>query len=236
MSFILEVKNLTKDFCSQRKKIFRALDNLSFSLHNGQILAVLGPNGAGKTTLLKVIATLIMPNKGSILINGTNNEEKIKSYIGLVSDEERSFYWRLSGRQNLEFFAALYGLDKRQTQNRINELLQLFKVDYQEKRFDSYSTGMKRRFALMRALIHNPELLLLDEPFRSLDYNTTFLLRNFIQENLVKKEGKTVIFTTHHTDEVLGYADLFMFLHQGKILDWGEPCLERLSLLSKKTF
>lgn len=234
MKHILEVEKLTKDFIPplsftklvkldfRHRRPTRALEDVSFSLKKGQILGVLGPNGAGKTTLLKIIATLILPDKGSVTVNGYRlgiDDDKIKSFIGLVSSQERSFYWRLSGRQNLEFFASMY--DLKNTKDKIEELFKLFEIDYQDNRFDSYSTGMKQKFALIRGLLNDPELLLLDEPTKSLDYVTALNLRDFIKEDLVRKRGKTVIFTTHHMDEALDFCDLFMILHKGRVYALG---------------
>ena len=233
MDYILKVEHITKDFTPplsfrellslnlKGRSSTRALEDLSFLLERGKILGILGPNGAGKTTLLKIIATLILPDKGTISINGSQLEEEIKASVGLVLDEERSFYWRISGRENLEFFAALYGLSPKTAKARIDELLELFEVDYALKRFDSYSTGMKKRFALMRALLHNPELLLLDEPTKSLDYTGGLNLRSFIKETLVKEKGKAVIFTTHQMEEALDFADLVMILHKGRLFAFG---------------
>jgi ABC-2 type transport system ATP-binding protein len=233
---MLKVSGVTKDFLLplsfrslatldlRRHSSARALDNVSFEIAKGAILAVLGPNGAGKTTLLKVISTLIVPEKGAVEMNGWSvgrDDERIKASVGLVASCERSFYWRLTGRQNLEFFAAMYGLYGRNAKARIENLLQLFKIDYEDKRFDSYSTGMQQKFGLMRALLHDPELLLLDEPTKSLDYSTARDFRNFIKEHLVKNRKKTVIFTTHHMEEALDFADLFMILDQGRILAFG---------------
>lgn len=230
---MLEVKGVTKDFMPplsftqlakldfKHRRPMRALEDVSFSLERGKILGILGPNGAGKTTLLKIIATLILPDKGGILVNGHNCEDKIKSTIGLVIEEERSFYWQLTGRQNLEFFATLYNLDKKTTKERISELFRLFEIDYADKRFSSCSTGMKRRFTLMRSLIHSPQLMLLDEPTKSLDYTTALELRNFIKDKLVKKEGKTAIFTTHNMDEASDICDLFIILHRGRVCGMG---------------
>jgi len=232
--YILEVEKLTKYFIPplsfsrlikldfKHRRPTTALKDVSFSLKKGKILAILGPNGAGKTTLLKIIATLILPDKGSVVVSdwrlGTY-DDKIKSFIGLISSQERSFYWRLTGRQNLEFFASMYGL--KDIKNRIEELLQLLQIDYADKRFDSYSTGMKQKFALARGLLHDPELILFDEPTKSLDYVSALNLRNFIKEDLVKKKGKTVIFTTHNMDEALDFCDLFMILHVGKLYAQG---------------
>jgi ABC-2 type transport system ATP-binding protein len=234
VEYILEVDGLTKNFIHPLSfsKLFRldfrhrnptrALEAVSFSLEKGKMLGVLGPNGAGKTTLLKIIATLILPDKGSVVVNGCRlgiDDDEIKSFIGLVSSQERSFYWRLTGRQNLDFFAIMYDLEN--AKDRIEELFNLFEIDYQDDRFDSYSTGMKQKFALMRGLLHNPEFLLLDEPTKSLDYSTAVNLRNFIKEDLVRKKGKTVIFTTHNMDEASDFCDLFMILHKGRLYALG---------------
>lgn len=236
MAPFLEVKNITKDFFPpitpnqllklnfQQTAGARVLDGISFSLNKGLILCVLGPNGAGKTTLLKIISTLILPDNGSINVNGLilgKDDEKIRANIGLVAEDDKSFYWRLTGRQNLEFFASLYGLEKKQIKTRIMELLGLFEVDYENKRFDTYSTGMKKRFALMRGMLHNPQLLLLDEPEKSLDYTSSLKLKNIIQKEISQTQGKTVIFTTHLLDEALQFADTFLLLYKGKLRAFG---------------
>jgi len=236
MEPIMEVKDVTKDFIPafsftellkfnfKRASTTRAIDGLSFTLNKGSSLAILGPNGAGKTTLLKILSTLILPDKGSVKINGSYldvQDEKIKASIGFAGAAERSFYWRLTGRQNLEFFSAMYGLDKAAASSRICALFKLFGVTYQDKRFDSYSAGMQQKFALMRALIHDPPILLLDEPTKSLDYASSLELRSFIKEVLVKKQRKTLVFTTHQMDEALGFADMLMILHYGRLFAYG---------------
>ena len=231
MGNIIEITNLTKIFYApgfpwQKKKPTTALSNVNLEIKEGQCFALLGPNGAGKTTLLKIISTLILPDKGTVTVNGYqtgNDDEKIKSQIGLVSSQERSFYWRLSGKQNLEFFAAMYGLDKKGTNARIKELFSLLQINHleQDRRFGSYSTGMKQKFSLIRALLHEPRILLLDEPTKSLDYKTATDFRNFIRQGLVKRQRKTVIFTTHHMDEALDFGDYFLLLHKGRLFASG---------------
>jgi len=235
----IEIKQLTKDFIpslSFRKLLrldfkhtrpTRALEDISFSLKKGEILGVLGPNGAGKTTLLKIIATLVLPDKGIVIISRNKvgkDDEKIKFLIGLATSEERSFYWRLTGKQNLEFFASLYDLNKRQSESRIQHLLKLFNIDYINKRFDSYSAGMKRNLSIVRALLHNPEILLLDEPTKSLDYNSACQLRNFIKKET--QQGRTIICATHNMEEAEDLCNLFLILHKGRI--YGLGSLEEL--------
>ncbi len=236
MEPILEVKDVTKNFFPafsltellkfnfKSAGATRAIDSLSFTLDKGSSLGILGPNGAGKTTLLKVLSTLILPDKGSVKVNGyylEKQDEKIKASIGFAGSSERSFYWRLTGKQNLEFFAAMYGFDRTGCASRIHDLFKLFGVTYQDKRFDSYSAGMQQKFALMRALIHDPPILLLDEPTKSLDYASSLELRSFIKEVLVKKQRKTVVFTTHQMDEALGFADILMILNYGRLFAYG---------------
>lgn len=202
----------------------RALDNISFTLPEGMISVILGSNGAGKTTLLKVISTLLLPNKGKIIINGLESdkyEEKIKPLIGFVFPGETTFYRRLNGRENLEFFAALYGLNKKTARLRINELLGFFGIDFENRRFDNYSTGMQQKLSLIRALLHNPRILLMDEPTKSLDYQSALSLRRFIKEELVKKEARTAIIATHNFQEALFFGDIFLIMDKGKLLACG---------------
>ena len=232
----ISFSNLLK-FKFRQENSVPALNDVSFRINKGTLVCVLGTNGAGKTTLLKIISSLILPDKGSVTLNGYKlgkDDTKIKSIVGFVPPPERSFYWRLSGRKNLEFFASLYGLSKQKAASKISELLKLFQVDYEFRRFDSYSNGMQQKFSLMRALLHDPELLLLDEPVKSLDYSSNLALRNFIKETLVKKQGKTVIFTTHQIAETENFADIFMIMHKGRISCFGTLDEIRLKTNSPK--
>ena len=247
METILELKNVTKDFYPplplsrlarlnfKRPSPVRALDNISFTLKRGSILAILGPNGAGKTTLLKILSTLILPDKGSVSINGNRvgrDDEKIKSQIGLAAADERSFYWRLTGRQNLDFFAALYGLSKKITRDRLNALFAFFKIDYADRRFDVYSAGMKKKFSIIRALLHDPEVLLLDEPTKSLDYHSACELKEFIKK--LSLQGKTVLFATHDMKEAGSMSDLIAIFNKGRISGLGnhEELLRQINVSS----
>ncbi len=231
MADILKVTGISKDFfCAptlqelcrlnfKGRNTVSALDNISFTLEKNKILCILGPNGSGKTTLLKIISTLILPDKGKVWINGSSVEKEIKSSVGLLLDEERSLYWRLTGMQNLEFFAALYGLSKIETRARIEELFSLFKIGFANRRFDTYSSGMKRKIAIIRTLLHQPQLLLLDEPTKSLDYNTAEELRQFIKN--LTQQGKTVVFTTHNIEEAQKFGSTYLLLHKGKNMGFG---------------
>lgn len=231
---IIQVHNLSKSFNQvlsfediirfrlKRKPLVWALQAIDFQLPEGKILGILGPNGAGKTTLLKCLSGLIIQDTGSIIIDHSPSDKypiRVKSLIGLVSTEERSFYWRLSGRQNLEFYAAMYGLSAKESTERINELLSAFDISYASKRFDTYSTGMKRKFSLLRALLHKPKILLVDELTKSLDFDTSLSLYKFIKD--LANNGTTVLLTSHNIPEAENLCDMFMFLGDGKVSAFG---------------
>jgi ABC-2 type transport system ATP-binding protein len=149
-----------------------AVQDADIAVEQGELFGLLGPNGAGKTTLIKLLSTLIVPTAGTAKVNGHDLREqpKIKASIGLVTGDERSFYWRLTGRQNLEFFAGLNGFSADKAARRIDEVLEMIDLtDRAEERFQTYSTGMKQRLSLARGLLHDPPILFMDEPTKSLD-------------------------------------------------------------------
>jgi len=201
----------------------RALADVSLDAERGRVVGLLGPNGAGKTTLLKVLATLILPDKGTGTIDGWTlgrDDEHIKRCIGLITSEERSFYWRLSGRENLFFFAALHDLTGTRARRRIDELLAFFEVDYADRRFDGYSSGMKQRFAFIRGLLHDPRILLLDEPFANIDYKTQTAFKAYLRR-LAVDDGKAVLLATHLVSECADLCDTFVIMDRARILGLG---------------
>ncbi len=197
-----------------------ALDDVSFSAERGCLIGLLGPNGAGKTTLLKVLATLLLPDQGRVHIAGRSPEDDpvfIKKNIGLVTCQERSFFWRLTGRENLTFFAALYGLDGPAARKRLDRLLDDFKVDDPDKRFDACSSGTRQKFSFIRGLLHDPPLLLLDEPFANLDAPTRRFLKDLLKKHLVAQQKKTVLLATHEIAEHAPLCDRFLCLKEGRL-------------------
>lgn len=227
MSNIIETSHLSKYFykkCSlfnaNTTKIV-ACEDINLEIKKGCSLAILGPNASGKTTLIKMLCGLILPTQGHIQIQGYNLEGqagKIKKNIGLVLDSERSFYFRLSGFENLLFFACLFGLKPQTAKKRIFFLADLLKIsDFLNTKFMTYSTGIRQRFALVRSLLHDPEILLMDEPTRSLDAESSVSVRNFIQNNLIKKEGKTLVFATHDINEAIFLAEKIAILKKGQL-------------------
>lgn len=227
-SYAVETVELTKHFSNTKVK---ALRKVSLKVKHGEIVALLGPNGAGKTTLLKILSTLILPTNGTAYINGheiIKDEYNVKKCIGLVTGEERSFYWRLTGRQNLEFFAALCNLKKNQIKERLDYLFNAFEIENPDRRFYEYSTGIKQRFGIIRSLLHEPDVLLMDEPTKSLDPFSAKNLREFIKESVVRKMGKTVIFTTHRLEEIRDFCDFVALMHEGEIISCGKLSEEEI--------
>jgi ABC-2 type transport system ATP-binding protein len=202
------------------KVAFSAVRDVDLTVERGEIFGLLGPNGAGKTTLTKMLCTLLLPSSGSATICGydlVKQQAKIKQSIALISSEERSFYWRLSGRENLKFFAALYGLTAAYTKQRIPEVLELVHMtEAADRRFQEYSTGMKQRMALARGLLADPEIFFMDEPTKGLDPVAVRQLHEFIRDQLVS-QGKTVILATHHLVEAEQVCDRVGIMHGGEM-------------------
>ena len=231
---VLETHNLTKEFIKRRglssplhpfdKTTFTAVKNINLTVERGEIFGLLGPNGAGKTTLTKMLCTLILPSRGSASVCGfdlAKQQGNVKSSIALISSEERSFYWRLTGRQNLEFFAALHGLAKNEARDRIDEALKQVDMTAAAGRsFKEYSTGMKQRMGLARGLLADPEIFFMDEPTKGLDPVATRKLHDFIINGLAAA-GKTVFIATHHLAEVEQVCNRVGIMSEGEMVACG---------------
>jgi ABC-2 type transport system ATP-binding protein len=207
-----------------------ALKDVSLEVPEGAIFGLLGPNGAGKTTLLKILSCLILPTEGMVRVGGHEthrNDGAIQRILGFVSSDERSFYWRLTGRQNLLFFGRLYQLHGKALSERISYLLTRLELgDQADKPFGDYSSGMKQRLAMARALLHDPPILLLDEPTRSLDPISAKHLRRFIADELNGREKKTLLLATHNLQEAEQLCHRVVVLSRGRVL--GEGSVEDL--------
>ena len=233
MSLIIQTHNLTKYFSSSDgwKNLIRprtlsqpAVFDINIEVNQGELFGLLGPNGAGKTTLIKLLSTLIVPTSGNASVFGypLEQEGNIKKLIGLVTSDERSFYWRLTGRQNLEFFAGLCNLFGDHAEERINTTLeQVGLIDVANKQFQIYSTGMRQRLAIARALLNEPKLLFLDEPSSGLDPSATEKLHDLITHLPISK-GITVFLTTHQLEEAEKLCDRIAIMDQGRIIEYGE--------------
>lgn len=211
--------NLSKEF-NKRKEQFCAVKNLSFKVDRGTIFCLLGENGAGKTTTLKMLSTLLKPSKGDAFINGfsiTSQAKQVKSNIGLSLCDERSFYYRLTGFQNLEFYGKLFGWDKGIISSRVINLLEKFNLTAdKDKMFMNYSTGMKRRLSLCRAFLPDPKVVFLDEPSTGLDPLSAILVRDIIKQT--KNEGKTILLSTQNLNEAEFLSDHIGIIKNGEML------------------
>jgi len=197
------------------------LEDVNITVTKGELFGLLGPNGAGKTTLIKILCTLILPNEGRAFVNGhdvVKNGRKIRKSIGYVVSEERSFYWRLTGRQNLKFFATLNNLGSQQSRERINKVVELAGLEADiDKVFKDYSSGMRQKLSLARGLLTNPEILFLDEPTRNLDPIIAREVRTFIRAQLVNVEGKTVVLATNNMHEAERLCDRIAIIDRGRV-------------------
>ena len=205
----------------QREEV-TALDDVSLDVAEGELFGLLGPNGAGKTTLI-ILSTLVCPHLAGHIYGKdvVASEAEARSMVGLISADERSFYWRLTGRQNLEFFAALYQLPGRKARRRVDDLLELLGMaDVADQRFHSYSTGMRQKMAIARGLLSNPRVLLVDEPTRSLDPLSAQEVRTFLKEK-VASTGCTVLMATHQMSEAEQLCDRVAVLRRGRLIACG---------------
>jgi len=213
---------VTKPFVPAER--IEALRGVDLHVRTGEIIGLLGPNGAGKTTLVKILSCLVLPDRGRAVVGGEDvrRENRVKPNIGLVHSDERSFYWRLSGRDNLRFFARLYDVPGPRIESRIDELLERVELSHAAgQRFSGYSSGMKQRLAVARALLHDPPILLMDEPTRSLDPASSLSLREFIRDELKGRLGKTILLATHNLREAEMLCDRLAILVKGTVRQVG---------------
>ena len=207
-----------------------AVDSVSLRIEQGELFGILGQNGAGKTTLIKMLCTSLLPSSGSASIVGydiVRDARRVRAKIGLISGEERSFYWRLTGRQNLAFFAALYHIPAQIAERRIDDLLsQVGLAGHADRPFQTYSTGMRQKLAIARGLLNEPQVLFMDEPTRSLDPISSQAVRRFVAEYIIGELGRTVILATHAMAEAEELCDRIAFIRAGRVV--AEGSIEQL--------
>ncbi|RMG95809.1 MAG: ABC transporter ATP-binding protein [Chloroflexi bacterium] len=225
------VQNLSKIYHSkQRQGLFKssrrevhALKNVSLEIREGEIFGLLGPNGAGKTTLIKCLTTLLLPTSGRAWINGyelTKEDDAIRATVGCMLMGERGLYWKLTGRENLVFFGALYHLPPAERKRRANEIIERLNLgEIADRTVETYSSGQKMKLAFGKALINDAPLLILDEPTNTLDVPSARELRAMVRE--LNQEGKTVIYTTHIMAEAETLCDRVAIIDKGRVIASG---------------
>lgn len=189
------------------------------------MFGLLGPNGAGKTTTVKILCTLLEPTSGHAFVKGHDVVKKagqVRKIVNMVAGGERMLYYRLTGRENLRYFADLYDVPKKQVNDRVDRLLELVGLSERaDDEVEKYSKGMRQRLQICRGLINDPEVIFLDEPTLGLDVNIAKDIRKFVREKIIAEQGKTVLLTTHYMYEAEEMCDRVGFLNKGKLVAVG---------------
>jgi len=217
-----------------------ALRGINLQIKQGEIFGLLGPNGAGKTTLIKILCTLVIHDEGEAYVHGFNvkkEPKKVLKNLQAILPESRGFNWRLTGRQNLEFYALLYGVGEEEAKERINYLLEFTGLkERADDGYQRYSTGMQRKLLLCRALLQNTPTLLFDEPTVGLDPTSAMEFRNLLHDKLAREEGKTILLSTHNLYEAQSICDRIAILNRGKIIACDTPNNIQYMMLDEKVF
>ncbi|HXY00521.1 MAG TPA: ATP-binding cassette domain-containing protein [Candidatus Limnocylindrales bacterium] len=219
---MIETRGLTKVFQDKKRGAIRAVDNVSFVCKPGQIYGLLGANGAGKTTTLRMLATILEPTGGTAVVCGHDvieEPEKVRAEVGFLSTAT-ALYPRLTSQELVEYFGRLNGLDEATLKKRVDDIFQRLDMDsFRDLRCDKLSTGMKQKTSIARTLVHDPQVMIFDEPTTGLDVMTARTIISFISE--CRQRGKTVIFSTHIMSEVERLCDQVGIIHDGKLLAEG---------------
>src|SRR5436190_1601257 len=219
---MIEARSLSKRFQDKKRGQIRAVENVSFRCQPGRIYGLLGANGAGKTTTLRILATILEPSDGTAVICGhdvVEEPEKVRGKVGFLSTAT-ALYPRLTAQELVEYFGRLNGLDEATLKKRIDEIFARLDMDgFRERRCDKLSTGMKQKTSIARTLVHDPPVMIFDEPTIGLDVMTARTITAFIHE--CRNNGKTVIFSTHIMSEVEKLCDTIGIIQSGKLLSEG---------------
>ena len=219
MKKILEVKNIFKTYPAKPKP-FKAIDDISLSAYEGEVLGILGPNGSGKTPIIKSIDYIFAFDQGQVLINGLDNikeRNKILPHLGAVLDGNRNIYWRLTTLENIHYFASLRGLHKKNTPEIVNRILKDLRLEeIKDKEVRLLSRGMKQKVAIACSLVHNPDILLLDEPTLGLDIEISRGMEEWIK-TYSKQDKKCILVTSHDMDFIEKVCDRVIIIQKGKV-------------------
>lgn len=212
------IKGLSKYF-----RGVKAVDDISFSVNPGEIVGLLGENGAGKTTALRMIATMLKPTAGTAEVNGFDlikESSRVRSQIGILFGGEVGLYDRLTARENIKYFADLNDMDAKKANDNIEKLAKLLDMEeYIDRRVGKFSRGMKQKVAIARSIVHDPGVMLFDEPTIGLDVTSSKIVQDFILE--CQRENKAIIFSSHSMQEVERLCDRIVIIHKGRIIEDG---------------
>lgn len=228
---VIIVENIYREYLIQaglpwrKPKVVKAVNGISFDVRRGEIFGLLGPNGAGKTTTIKIISTLLAPSAGKAYVLGHDtfrHPERVRPHINLIMGGERNIYWRLTGRENLQYFADLYLVPRERQRTLIPELLETVGLrQWADERVETYSKGMKQRLQIARGLINDPDVLFMDEPSIGLDPVSAQEMRQLVLR--LRDMNKTIILTTHYMFEADQLCDRIAIINQGKIVALDTP-------------
>jgi sodium transport system ATP-binding protein len=219
---MIEARHLVKRFRDKKRGAVCAVNDVSFSCRPGEIYGLLGANGAGKTTMLRMLATILAPSEGTAIVAGfdvAKEPQKVRSSVGFLSTAT-ALYGRLSAQEMVEYFGRLQGLDEPTLRRRIDQIFARLEMDdFRDRRCDMLSTGMKQKVSIARTLVHDPTVMIFDEPTVGLDVMAARTIAAFIRE--CRDAGKTVVFSTHVMREVEKLCDHIGIIHNGKLLAEG---------------
>ncbi|TQR30210.1 ABC transporter ATP-binding protein [Brevibacillus brevis] len=211
---MIEVKDVSKRF-----KEIAAVQHVSFRVEAGEVYGLLGENGAGKTTTMRMMATVLSPTEGDIEISGFSVRQQpleVRRRIGILFGGDVGLYSRLTARENIAYFGRLYGLEQARLEERIHSLSRMLEMDaFLDRRVGAFSRGMKQKVAIARTLVHDPDVILLDEPTTGLDVTAATIFRRMVGK--LQEEGKTILFSSHNMGEINKLCKRVALMHKGKL-------------------
>lgn len=211
---MIEVQQVTKQFGA-----FTALEDVSFRVEAGEVYGLLGENGAGKTTMMRMMATILRPTAGNIEVAGFSvikEPNEVRRRIGILFGGDVGLYSRLTARENIAYFGSMYGMDRTAIEHRIKRLSQMLEMDsFLDRRVGPFSRGMKQKVAIARTLVHDPQVILLDEPTTGLDVTAANMFRQMI--GTLQAEGKTILFSSHNMGEIDKLCRRIALIHKGRL-------------------